>query len=76
MTNRVGTTVHTSLAVYARGDGSLYFMEDGLRIDMHGSTLWRTKSNNTLMRGSKRHTANVPGPPKTITKKSNCSFRK
>ena len=68
MATRIGTTITTGLAVYQRADGSLFTMEDGLRVDMHGSTMWKTKANK-MMRGERAASAR---PTKTI-KKRKCS---
>ena len=84
MPTRVGTLLHLSLSVYARADGSLFWMDDGLRVDLHGAMLWHTLSN-VKMRGPHRVSSSTPKkavakkttPQKTVAKKPpKCSSRK
>ena len=52
MSSRVGTLDYTGLALYKRTDNTLYWMDDGIRVDLHGATLW-TRNNGVKMRGAR-----------------------
>jgi hypothetical protein len=59
-TCRVGTLCTLKLAVYERAsDGSLYFMEDGRRIDLHGNQKW-CRTDGRHMRGYRFDHAELP----------------
>ena len=52
MPRRVGRLDACGRFVYANKSGSVFFMEDGHRVRMHGNTRWTTDSQ-TQMRGSR-----------------------
>lgn len=58
--SRAGTLSTLGLAVYARADGTHYFMDDGERKDIHGNQLWTTLSGRS-MRGQNLHSAGDSG---------------
>ena len=51
---RVGTLRAVGLAVYARADGSLYWLEDGCRVPVHGNTKWVSLDGKTMRGPLKR----------------------
>ena len=52
MSSRVGSIGYTGLALYKRTDNTLYWMDDGIRVDLPGATLW-TRNNGVKMRGER-----------------------
>jgi hypothetical protein len=48
--HRIGTLTTLGLALYERRDGSLFFLEDGRRVDLHGNQRW-TSVDGRHMRG-------------------------